>query len=99
MSEKCVVLRHGPTTIRVRQESFGCLLFDSNGLFLEGNDTVWEVAERIAAGYSYDELVNHFVEYYSLPLKMIDSDLFELFRKLHQYGWLTDYNNFYGIES
>ncbi len=82
----------------MRQESFGCLLFDSNGLFLEGNSTVWEVAECIAGGYSYDELVNHFVEYYSLPPERINSDLQELFLEFQQFGWFTDYNNIFGMD-
>ncbi len=92
MSDRCVVLHHGPTTVRVRREPFGCVMFDPQGMFVEGNQTVWEVAECIASGFAYDELVIHFAESYCLPPAMIDKDLKELFQDFRKYGWLTSFD-------
>ena len=92
MSDRCVVLHHGPTAVRVRREPFGCVMFDSPGVFVEGNETVWEVVECIAGGFTYDELVLRFAESYCLPLAMIDRDLRELFQDFRRYGWLTNFD-------
>lgn len=98
MSNECVILRHGPTAVRVRREPFGCVMFDSHGTFVEGNETVWEMIECIARGFTYDEVVLHFAESYRLPCEMIDRDFRELFRNFRKFGWFEDFDITYQEE-
>lgn len=91
MDDKCLILHYGPTPLRVRKERFGCIMFDTNGVFVEGNQTAWEVLECIDRGFNYKELVYYLSESYCMPLEMINKDLNNLFLDFIKYGWLTNF--------
>ncbi len=90
MTNKCLVLNCRHTTLRVRRHQVGCVIFDSEGLLIEGNEPVWEIMERMARGFTYSELVLYFSTSFGLPPAMIHKDLNELFGNFQKYGWFTD---------
>lgn len=89
MAGNILVWREGKRTLRVRKEDFGCIIFDSANIYIEGNNTVFEIVELITEGKSYKEIIRGLCSRYSMPEEMIAGDLDEFLDKAHKLGWFT----------
>jgi hypothetical protein len=91
MSERLIVLRQNNRTLRVRKEDFGCVIFDSDNIYVEGNETVYEILRQISMGKQYDEIVTYICSEYGMHREMVESDIREFFSDANMLGWFTDY--------
>lgn len=74
-------------TLRVRKEDFGCIVFDSNDIYVEGNKTVYEVLKFLQQNLPQHEVATQLANKYRLPAAFIKKDIQELFLKFKSLGW------------
>lgn len=77
----------GDDLIRVRRDGKGCLLFDSKGVLLEGNHTVWEIMTILSDGYTIEDATKELSERYGLPFASLQADIKDFFAMMARYGW------------
>lgn len=87
MNETCFLIKLQDMTLRVRKEDFGCIVFDSNDVYAEGNKTVFEVLKLMRHGLAENEIVSEIAGNYGLPAALIAKDIEELFSKFKSLGW------------
>jgi hypothetical protein len=87
MKKHVITIDFGGTFLRARKEKVGCLIFDSQGKMLEGNDSVWEIIFLFEQGYSMEEIVVQLSNRYHLPTAVIEKSMQDFQEEMLAQGW------------
>lgn len=82
-------IKTGDRTIKVRKEDFGCIILDRQ-LYVEGNETVFDVLELFSQGKTIPETIQILSEREKIPLEEVKEDVLSLMEMFKDLGWFLD---------
>lgn len=77
-NQKIITLCRNNKNIRIRKETKGCIIFDSNGTMATSDDTTFEILLLIINNKSFNEVAKNLSKDYGVPYKTILGDIKDL---------------------